>query len=619
LFTRTAGPLLLHEVVMANQPSLSTSDIQTMRDQVRVAWETAFPDTEVPRSLLATDRAIESVVLAERQFTGLLVALWVDPEQAVQLAVPGGEAPESLHLTLAYVADSADADDVTFARIVTALADVAALQSLISGKVGGAGCFYGSDSSDGRDVYYAVPDVPDLDFFREQVVRAMGQAGVFVGGGDHAYTPHITLAYGGAGADIPMPPRIDLTFTGLTIVAGERRITIPFWQSQGVEYLGAFPESLDYYAEKAQLKPQSGRASDSWRFSSRRTFAAGDQWIQVLPPPGTYHHTLYGTLDFTGQKYDQILANFHAGVYAQTLPVNAEHDLMTSGAVGWVTDMRRGPDGSIEVRTDWNERGRALIDQDQFRYVSAEWFNRWQDPVSGQWIDNVFSGFAICKRPHFKTDVLRPLAASEVEAFRAGEPGKEMNGMTNAAETQTPPVDAAIHLSEQELADFRAFREAGGTAKLTELSEAVTKLQDDKKALETDARRKRFTDIARGRAEGADGVAWSGQVEDHVAMLTDLATAFGDDSEQVTRYISTQTAQATAFAEATKPLMQASGTSRGGDEAQDAWSQIDAKAKALREQKPELTIEQARVQVLSQNPELRIQYRAESRPVIGEE
>jgi uncharacterized caspase-like protein len=108
-------------------------------------------------------------------------------------------------------------------------------------------------------------------------------------------------------------------------------------------------------------------------------------------------------------------------------------------------------------------------------------------------------------------------------------------------------------------------------------------------------------------------VAWQGQVEDHVAMLTDLATAFGDDSEQVNRYISTQTAQATAFAEAIKPLMQASGTSRGGDDAQSAWDQIETKAKQLKEQQPTLTIEQARVKVLNDNPALRNQYRAETR------
>lgn len=607
---------------MADVPTLTAEESKTIRDNVRAAWEKQFPGTEVPRSLLATERRIQSMQLAERQFSGLLVALWVEPDQAAQLAVAGGEAPEDLHLTLAYLADMSDADEVTFARIVTALADVAALESTIEGAIGGAGCFYASDSSDGRDVYYAVPDVPGIDFFRERVLRALGSAGQFGVSTDHAWIPHITLAYGSEGADVPMPPKIDLSFTGLTIVASERRITIPFWTSgEGVDYAGAFSRDdlavpVDYYAERTTLKPVTGRGTNAWRFSSRCNFATGDDWIQVLPVPGTYSHAIFGTLDFDDQTYDQILSNFRSGVYAQTLPVNAEHDLGSSGAIGWVTDMRRGSDGSIEVRTDWNERGRALLDQDRFRYVSAELFKQWQDPVTGQWIDNVFTGFAICVRPHFKTDVLRPLAASEVGAFHAGETGKEKVGMGNQnAENQTPPAGAAVQLSEQELAEFRAFRDAGGAGKITELSEQVSKLNERNTALEADARKKRFTDIARGRSEGSDGTPWQGDVEQHVAMLTDLAGAFGDESDQVNRYIAQQTAQATAFAEATKPLMQASGTSKGGDTAQTAWDQVEAKAKALCEANPKLTIEQARVQVFSQNPELRNQYRAENRSV----
>lgn len=604
---------------MAEAPTLNPEDAKTVRDNVSAAWEKLFPGVAVPRSLMATERSITAVKLAERQFSGMLIALWLDPEQAAQLVVPGGEPAESLHLTLAYVPEKADVDDVTFSRAVTALADVAAIEQVIEGKVGGAGCFYASDSSDGRDVYYAVPDVPYLDYFRERVVRALGAAGLFIGDSEHAWTPHIALFYGGEGADIPMPPKIDLQFAGITIVAGDRKVEIPFWQpGEGVDYAGAFPESpIAYYAERAKVHQKRGKAADAWRFASPRTFAVGDDWIQVLPPPGTYHHVIFGTLDFNDAKYDDIITNFRDAVYSQTLPVNAEHDLMTSGAIGWVTDMRRGADGSIEVLTEWNERGRALLDDDRFRYVSAELWDCWQDPVSGRLIENVFSGFAICTSPHFKTDVLRPLAASEVEAFRAGESGKEKVGMGNQnAEIQTPPAGAAVQLSEQELADFRAFREAGGAGKLSALSEQVEKLNERNGALEADARRKRFTDIARGRAEGADGIAWHGDVEGHVAMLTDLAQAFGDESEQVTRYIDQQTAQATAFAEAVKPLMQAEGTNRGGDSAQTAWDEVEVKAKALREAEPTMTIEQARVRVLNENPELRNRNRAESRSAI---
>ncbi len=75
------------------------------------------------------------------------------------------------------------------------------------------------------------------------------------------------------------------------------------------------------------------------------------------------------------------------------------------------------------------ERPRYRPDRgDRFRYVSAEFFDSWQDPVTGDWHDDVAFGMAICTNPHFKETVLRPLGPARRGQFiRCSRPraGKE--------------------------------------------------------------------------------------------------------------------------------------------------------------------------------------------------
>jgi hypothetical protein len=107
------------------------------------------------------------------------------------------------------------------------------------------------------------------------------------------------------------------------------------------------------FAEPASLHPAKGIGKDGMRFHDFRrplTFTGAAEWVQFLPPPGTYQHVLYGEMDLSAEKYQHIVANFASGVYGQTLPINCEHDMPASGAVGYIADMRIAADGSIEVR-----------------------------------------------------------------------------------------------------------------------------------------------------------------------------------------------------------------------------------------------------------------------------
>jgi hypothetical protein len=364
-------------------------------------------------------------------------------------------------------------------------------------------------------------------------------------------------------------------------------------------------EQLPTILQVAFAEPTTESGHAGLRYVAPRTFTAASEWVQFLPTPGQYSHASFGSLDFTPEKYAAIVANFGGNVYGQDLPINVEHDYKAAGAVGWIREMRLAEDGSIEVRPEWNDRGRDLIDGDRFRYVSAEIYDQWQDPVSGDYHDNVAVGMAVCVRPHFKTDVLRPLAASEIVASDAGSDPQEGTGVPEDAKTQPP---AAVTLTEAEIHEFREIKPKY-EATVTELTEAkATILTQEGRiaALESDARKTKFAAIVNGQG----GSKWFGDADQHVSMLLDLAQAFGEDSTQVKSYIGNNADHAKQLSESV--LFKATGTTNGGDGNQSAWDRVQAEAKTLSEAKG-VTIESATATVLSTNPELARQYTAERR------
>jgi 2'-5' RNA ligase len=542
---------------------------------------------------------------AERVHTGLLVALWLEPNAAAELAIAGGEAAEDLHITLCYCPDAGEWDQLKTFRAVSAVERAVNWRSAPEGRVGGYGRFLASDTSDAQDVFYASVDSPGLGDLRNVVESALCEAAARPSD-DHGYTPHITLQY--LDPDAPNPvdrlPATKLEFTAITIMFGEgERIDIPFSPTM-------------IFAESVSLKLDRGVGRNGLRFNDFRrplTFTGASEWVQFLPPPGTYHHIFYGDMELTAEKYERMVANFTSSVYGQTLPINCEHDMPASGAVGYIAGMRIADDGSIEVKPEWNDRGKALIEGDRFRYVSAEFFESWQDPVTGDWHDDVAFGMAICTNPHFKETVLRPLAASEApgtHVFTAtGLKGAQDMGNTNEQKPTDDQQPASITLSE---ADFTKLRETANRVEtaeqtvkaLTERAETaegqVTQLTERVTTMERDARHKRFTDLVAGRGGSTDGAAWFGDPAGHVATLEMLADIGGEQGDEVKRYTEQQNAIASQLKDS--KLFSEIGSSNPGES--DVDTQIKAQVAKLREQEPSLTAAQAEARVYSEHPDL---------------
>lgn len=165
---------------------------------------------------------------AEGEHKGLLVAAWLDTELANQLAIPGGEPADQLHITLCYCPDITDISDVAIARALDRVSWVGESFGPLVGQVAGIGRFNGSEATDGQDVLYANVDVPGLELVRQMVAEMMDSSGCMPSMA-HGYTPHITLAYIDPTAPFPMN-RIEsrsLVIKSLWLSIGDRRTEIP--------------------------------------------------------------------------------------------------------------------------------------------------------------------------------------------------------------------------------------------------------------------------------------------------------------------------------------------------------------------------------------------------------
>lgn len=154
---------------------------------------------------------------------GAMVCIKLDLKTAEQLAVVGGEPPERMHLTLAYLGPSMmlppEADEI----ILEVLTEVAQAHPKLKAELSGIGRFENAET--GEDAVVALVDAPGLEKLREHLVHELEEAGVPVRQ-DHGFTPHITIAYVGYHEQLPVSRigGLDFRIGALEYVQGEKRI-----------------------------------------------------------------------------------------------------------------------------------------------------------------------------------------------------------------------------------------------------------------------------------------------------------------------------------------------------------------------------------------------------------
>lgn len=373
------------------------------------------------------------------------------------------------------------------------------------------------------------------------------------------------------------------------------------------------------------------------------------EWSPFLPIPGMYQHPVYGELDLGTATYERMVGNFKSGVYGQELPVNVEHDPHAAGAVGWIEDMRLADSGAIEAKVRWSKRGRDLIEDDRFRYVSAEFLNAWTDPVEpDKTYQDVAVGLALTTHPYFKERVLPPLVASEA-VLTLAEAGKEQTmpddpKITPAPEpaVETPPIqekdddvtkidppvekvneptETVAQLTERMLGEFAAkvgpdaqlnnplvmefgqvmaTKVAEFTQRAKQAEVEAARLMTENATLREASRLKTFSDEAMGQSKD-NGTAWIGDIADHVRLSIALAEKFGEDSWELRHWVQTNRSHSAQINAGF--LFKEIGSGRTS-EGMSGHEKAEVLARQLREQNPALSKEQAYSQVIQAHPEL---------------
>ena len=154
---------------------------------------------------------------------GIMVAFYPPPTLARQLAVPGGEPPDGLHMTLALPGKISQLSDEQLARLPAIVKGFGMISRPLQGTITGPAEFA---AREGIKPAVLLVDVPGLPAWRQRLVEALALNGYTVAT-DHGYIPHITLAYVTADQAGPVLPDgfepTPLTFDRITLVLGNRR------------------------------------------------------------------------------------------------------------------------------------------------------------------------------------------------------------------------------------------------------------------------------------------------------------------------------------------------------------------------------------------------------------
>ncbi len=362
-----------------------------------------------------------------------------------------------------------------------------------------------------------------------------------------------------------------------------------------------------------------------WRlFVESRHLSEAPDWIPYLPMPGVYEHHRWGNIVISRERNQRFVENFKAKVYQDRLPLDAEHETKLSGAMGWITDMRLNPDGSADAFVEWTDRGRFMLREDRFRYVSPEWYDDWADPATGKAFKDVCIGGALTTRPFFKDKSLRPLVANEQGLFALPGDGTAAPGAGTITfniipikkeEPMSGQNPSPVGMTEEQVRAFAEMQQkiTALEAERTEAKQAAEKLSTELKTateqvakLNQEACRKRFTDEVLGKGTES-GVRWYGEVEKHVAFMEKLAEKFGEDSQELLDYI--QEHRATAEQLRQTNLFKEMG--REGSGTASAQDKINTMTRELQAKNPSMKFAEAYTQVITENPKLYEEYLVE--------
>jgi len=122
--------------------------------------------------------------------------------------------------------------------------------------------------------------------------------------------------------------------------------------------------------------------------------------IVTIIRTGSFNHPKYGRFDVTRELLEQMVGNFEARTYGQDIFIDVAHK-PEDGAAGEIK--RLFVEGNrLRALVEWTEYGIKAIQKRGFRYLSADYWENWQDNEEGNKHGALLAGAGLVTRPHIK-------------------------------------------------------------------------------------------------------------------------------------------------------------------------------------------------------------------------
>jgi len=146
------------------------------------------------------------------------------------------------------------------------------------------------------------------------------------------------------------------------------------------------------------------------RYHSSLNLSESEKWVQLFRA-GDWTNS-YKNFKVKPRELDEFVANFHANALQTEkgeVQFNFSHN-SHERAAGWITDLRRNGK-HLEGKVRWTRAGRQALEDEDFKYVSAELAFVYKNEETGEETNNVLTGAALTNIPFVRG--MKAVALSE--------------------------------------------------------------------------------------------------------------------------------------------------------------------------------------------------------------
>jgi len=134
-----------------------------------------------------------------------------------------------------------------------------------------------------------------------------------------------------------------------------------------------------------------------------------DVWIHAMRP-GTYHHPVYGKLEFDSERLNRFAQSVNDKVRGIDLDIDYDHKKQDGKAAGWIKNAQVKADG-LHLQVELTDPAKEAIQRKEYRYFSPEFTFEWTNPETKIKHRDVIAGGGLTNRPFLKN--LNPLKLHE--------------------------------------------------------------------------------------------------------------------------------------------------------------------------------------------------------------